>query len=406
MAGIVEYVSYISIFASLYFEVFLLMSFLENKETRSDEEFTPDVTVLVPCFNEEKTIQSTLESLLALDYPKEKINIIVINDGSTDNTREILKSYKNNPQIQIHNKVNGGKYTALNYGIALCTTPFIGCLDADSYVDKNALRLIMRRFRNEKTMAVTPSMIVDKPNNILRQMQKAEYHFGNFTRRSLSIVGAIHITPGPFSFFRKEVFQKIGLYRHAHNTEDMEMAMRMQKNGMVIENEPRAHVYTVGPETIKKLYKQRVRWVSGFVGNMIDYRGMLFNRKYGNLGLIVLPFVAFGLLTTLILIGISIYNTVVYFWNEAIKLYFVGPGVFHLGNFDFFYINTSAISILSLLMLSLMVFSVLFGQKLATGKWRLSISPLYFIFIYSFLLPFWFLKALYNNAVRKDASWR
>jgi len=406
MVGIVEYISYISIFASLYFEVFLLISFLENKEVHNDEEFTPGVTVLVPCFNEEKTVQGTLESLLQLDYPKEKVNIIVINDGSTDNTREILKAYENNPQIQIHDKVNGGKYTALNLGISLATTDFIGCLDADSFVDKDALRLIMKRFQNENTMAVTPSMIVDKPNNILREMQKAEYHFGNFTRKSLSILGAIHITPGPFSFFRKEVFQKIGLYRHAHNTEDMEMAMRMQKNGMVIENEPKAHVFTVGPDTVKKLYRQRVRWVSGFLGNMIDYREMLFNKKYGNLGIVVLPFAVFGLVAALTLIAITAYNTLINIWTEFAKLYIVGLGDFSIGSFDWFYINTSAITMLSFLLLSLTIFSVFFGQKLATGKWKLSISPLYFVFLYSFLLPFWLLKAVYNNAVRKDASWR
>lgn len=126
----------------------------------------------------------------------------------------------------------------------------------------------------------------------------------------MSLMHAIHIAPGPFSFFRREVFDTIGIYKHAHNTEDMEIAMRMQKHGLKIAHAPRAVVYTSSPNTIKKLYKQRVRWVSGFLGNLMDYRRMLFNKKHGDLGLIVLPMALLSILLTIPFVIGSLYSAV------------------------------------------------------------------------------------------------
>src|SRR3989344_9266004 len=110
MEGATEIITYSFIFLTLYFEVFLLISFLERKPEEQGE-FAPKVTVLIPCYNEERTISQTIDSVLALDYPKESYSIIVINDGSTDGTREILKSYEGNAQIKIFGKANGGKHT-------------------------------------------------------------------------------------------------------------------------------------------------------------------------------------------------------------------------------------------------------------------------------------------------------
>ena len=407
MDNVIEYISYIFMFASLYFEVFLLMAFLEKKsENTEDADFTPPVTVIVPCFNEENTVCGTIESILSLDYPKENLNLIIVDDGSTDRTLKSIEKYRDNPSIQIFSKENGGKFVALNFAIKKAKTEFIGCLDADSFVEPEALKYIMKRFTRLEVMAVTPSMIIHKPNNVLRKMQRAEYHYGNFIRRSLSIIGAIHITPGPFSFFRISVFEKIGYYKHAHNTEDMEMAMRMQKNHMVIENEPNAIVHTVGPENIKKLYKQRERWVSGFLGNLMDYREMLFNKTHGDLGMIVLPFAGMGVFMTMVFVMIMIFRSIKYFLKEIVKINITGLPSFKFGAFDWFFLNTSTMSILGLFIMLLSIFIVIFGQRITTGKWKVSIDTLYFVFLYSFIAPFWISKAVYNNVRSKESDWR
>ena len=406
MNGLVGLMNYSFIFASLYFEVFLLMSLMDgSKEEKGDGDYFPFVDIIVPVFNEEKTIAKTLNSLLALDYPKEKYNIFAINDGSTDGTLDALQKFSDKKNIIVLSKENGGKHTALNLGISTSKAEFVGCLDADSFVDREALKLLVQRFRNENVMAVTPSVVIDDANNIIRKTQKAEYQYGNFVRKAFCAIGAIHIAPGPFSFYRKSVFEKVGMYRKAHNTEDMEMAMRLQKHGYKIVNEPKALVYTVGPNTVKKLYKQRVRWVSGFIANLIDYKGMVFNKKYGDLGLVVLPFAAFGVFLSFFIFIKGLLGIFHSSWTAFEKIYF-GGFYFHPISFDWFYLDTSAISILGIFLIAVTIFTVWLGHKISTGKWHFSFEVFYFLTVYIIISPFWITKAIYNTVASKDASWR
>jgi cellulose synthase/poly-beta-1,6-N-acetylglucosamine synthase-like glycosyltransferase len=236
-------------------------------------------------------------------------------------------------------------------------------------------------------------------------MQKAEYHYGNFIRQAMSTINSIHIAPGPFSFFRTEVFKKIGPYIKAHNTEDMEIAMRMQKNGMKIAHAAGALIHTASPENIRKLYKQRVRWVSGFFGNIVDYRGMLFNRKYGDLGILVLPVALAGIFLTIPFALATFYRMIRSVWINLEGLYFGGLPEFTMPSFDLFSINTSVVSLLSLFMLVTVIFILASSKKMTHGKWRPSLDFLYLL-MYTFLAPFWLLKAIYNNIWSKQSSWR
>lgn len=336
-----QIISYIFLFLVFYYEIFILLSFLEKKESLQDQKNLEDlaVTILVPCFNEENTIVGTMESIFQLHYPKDKLQIIVINDGSTDKTAELLEPYTIYHNIRIIHKENGGKHTALNLGLKYCTTPIVGCLDADSFVMPDALRQIMHKFEDPTVMAVTPSTVIWEAKTLIQKMQRAEYHYGNLLRYAMSLMHAIHIAPGPFSFFRREVFEMIGNYKHAHNTEDMEIAMRMQKNNLKIGHAPRAIIYTSSPATIKKLYKQRVRWVGGFLGNLIDYKKMLFNKKHGDLGIIVLPMALTSILLTIPFVLASVYSTIKGLNSTLIDLEVYGLKHWRWENFDIFFIN-------------------------------------------------------------------
>src|SRR3989344_283358 len=229
---------YFSLFVSLFFEIFLLITYLEVKdEVKFEKEHLgkdiknfPSVSIIVPCYNEEKTLAGTVDSLLALDYPKGKLSIILVDDGSTDSTKEVFKQFENNSQILAFSKENGGKHTALNFALEKINTDLVGCLDADSFVSPDALRKIIPFFDDETIMAVTPSIKVHEPKTVLQYVQKVEYNWGIFLRRMLSSIGALYVTPGPFSIFRTLVFRELGGYRHAHHTEDLELALRMQKN--------------------------------------------------------------------------------------------------------------------------------------------------------------------------------
>ena len=154
---------YITLFISLFFEVFLLITYLEVREEMKREDKWrptkfPTVTVIVPCFNEEETVAEAVKSILNLDYPRKQLSVILVNDGSTDNTLKALNKFKNNPRVKILDKTNGGKHTAVNLALESVSTELVGCLDADSFVMPNALLKIAPYFDDQKTMAVTPSI--------------------------------------------------------------------------------------------------------------------------------------------------------------------------------------------------------------------------------------------------------
>ncbi len=403
------------LFLTMYFEVFILVSYFEEKDEfvpeggkdkgRMPGKF-PSVTIVVPAWNEGNTITATIESLLSLDYPKNRLGIFIIDDGSTDDTLLYAKKFESNPQIRIFSKPNGGKFTALNLGIAECRSDLIGCLDADSFVDRDALKEIIPYFDNPVVMAVTPSVQIHQPGNILQKLQATEYMIGEFTRKVFSRLNGLYVTPGPFSIYRHKIFEEIGNFVHGYQTEDMEMAMRLQANRMKIENSHTAYVYTVSPATPKALYKQRVRWVSGFLKNaFFEYRFMFLSRKYGNLGFLVLPF-------AFVSIFIALFFTVLYIRSIAhtiheLYLKYSAIGFHpHLKNysFDWFSLNLEFRDLVVYLLFFAVLFFVFMGVRMA--KRKISFDILYFLLLYGFIAPFWLARSLYNLITAKDANWR
>ena len=402
---------YTFLFVGIYFQVFILFTYLvSRKQIKADGNRSfelgkyPSVAVIVPAWNEEKTLAKTLDSLLNLAYPKDKLKIVVVNDGSTDKTAEIMEQYKKiHPQIETFSKENGGKHTAVNFGITHTESDLIGCLDADSFVERDTLKKMACVFENPNVMAVTPAMKIYQPKSIVQMIQSAEYVFGVLVKKVMGLIGAIHVTPGPFTIFRRDVFTKIGLFRKAHNTEDMEIAFRMQANHLQIENVHNAWVYTTGPSTVRKLYRQRLRWTHGFLENAKDYKYLFFNKKYGNIGLITLPvglILIIGVLFSVFFIFYRIVNWLVTKFIEWRTVGFLRP---HL-SFSFFYVSTRLHIILIVSIYLLMIMILLSAYKLAEEKAGKNIL-LYFV-LYPFISPFWVIKSLWNTAFAKKTKWR
>ncbi|MGB4076775.1 MAG: glycosyltransferase family 2 protein, partial [Minisyncoccia bacterium] len=287
--------SYPFIFAAIYFEAFLLVTLLSAPARKARDRAlstrTPTIAMIVPCYNEEATIAATTESLLALHYPKDRLRIILVNDGSTDGTGAHMDSYLPHPQVTVIHQKNGGKHSALNAGIALASdAELVGCLDADSFVDPEALREMIACFDEPKVGASTAAMSIHKPKNILEHTQNAEYILGIALRHILAAVNGLYVTPGPFSLYRRDLVLSLGGFRHGHHAEDMEMALRLQRAGYAIGSAHLARVYTKAPSTVPALVKQRTRWTTGFLRNVMnDYRDMVGNPRFGALGLLVLP---------------------------------------------------------------------------------------------------------------------
>ena len=403
------------LFFTMYFEVFLLVTYFEEKESFTEVDAPkrmpgkyPTVTIIVPAWNEGVTLLGTIESLLALDYPKDRLELFIVDDGSTDDTLAVAQTFNDHPQIRIFSKENGGKYTALNLGIAESESELIGCLDADSFVDPKALNEIIPFFDNPKVMAVTPSVQIHRPDNWLRKMQAAEYMIGEFTRKLFSRIDGLYVTPGPFSIYRRSIFKKIGGFIHAYNTEDMEMALRMQSNRMKIENAHNAVVFTVAPKTPRTLYKQRVRWVTGFLKNaFFNYRHMFFNGKYGNLGMLTMPFAFISIFVALTFTALwmkSLSNTlyVKYLQYSAMGFNFdLGPL-----HFDWFSMNLEFRRLIIYIMFFTTIFFLLVGARMLTRRWHASRNMLYFILLYGLIAPFWLARSLFNFITTREAKWR
>jgi len=405
---------YSFIFLSIYVQIFYFVTFLENKKKIVIREGKirlskyPKVTITVPCWNEEKTVYKTVRSLLSLNYPREKLQIFLVDDGSTDHTFNVINRFSKYSNIKVFHKENGGKFTALNFALGKTETEFFGCLDADSVADPEALVRIMSYFEKDKeVMAVAPSVVVHNSNNFIQKSQKAEYYMGVYFKKMLGFLGAIDVTPGPLTIFRKQVFDELGGYRHAHNTEDMEIAYRMQKNHYKIEHCNDAFVYTNTPETISKLYHQRVRWIFGFMNNTIDYRDVLFKEQYGNFSVLALPtriisVMAVGYLSlrTLYLFFNLIYTKIIVYKTVGLNLHTKALV------FDPFYINTHVLFFLFFIAYFFVFFSMLFGRRMAEGKWGFSPGMFYYFPVFSIVAPFWLAKAAFNTVFNKKPSWR
>lgn len=407
---------YIFIFIAIYSQVFLGMILLEEWENiftenaEEDPESWPEVVIAVPCWNESKTVGKTLESLLALDYPKDKLKIWAVDDGSTDNTWEILQEYQGHPQIEVRTKENGGKHTVLNYVIANSKSEIFGCLDADSYVRPETLKNMVKAFlRDPEAMAVTPLMVVRDPENILQYMQTVEYNMGLIIKRILSSVGGIHVTPGPFSLFRKVVFEKIGVYKKAHHTEDMEFAFRMQKNHLKIISATDAYVTTTTPNTIKKLYKQRLRWNQGFLQNSLDYKDMILRPSYGAAAMFTIPLGWIGMVMTLYIAGFGIYHLILNI-HSRIVAWQAGGFTWHWPQIsqymDQLFLGSNLISILAVPIFISGITFIIMGHRMSLHGSRNWVYIIYFLFLWSFLAPFWMARSLYNTLTKRSISWR
>ena len=411
MNPVYSIIFYTFAFISVYVQMFFLVTYIQKRKqiTYSPEHIEldtyPTVTIMVPCYNEEKTLEKTIKSLLSLDYPKEKLKIFIIDDGSRDGTWNLMQQYDNHPNIKIFHKENGGKHTALNLGLKNLESEFLGCLDADSFVHPQALKRIMKTFEsNPKIMAVAPSIIVFNPKNVIQTVQRIEYEMANYVKKMLGFIGGIHVTPGPFSIFRKKVFDELGPYRKAHNTEDQEIGLRMQEHWYKIDACPDAYVYTNSPDSIMKLHRQRVRWIYGFVRNLTDYRRLLFKKKYGAVGLLTLPAGIISLIGVLFLFVTVLFNFIKFIYIKIIQISTVGFTPFNF-KFDWFFFNTKIALFLSIILYILVIVSVVIGRKMTKEKRVFSLTFIYFIVIYAIIAPFWSLVAIYNAIRSKEASW-
>jgi len=400
-------------FISLFTSVLYFLSFIvENKKLKAPpwKGSLPKVSVIVPAYNEEKSIAKTIETLLKLDYPKEKLDIIVVNDGSKDNTLGEASKYKK--FIRIFTKPNGGKASAVNLGIEKAKGQFIATMDADSFVNSDALLNMIGFFQEKNVACVTASMLIKDPKGFWLRMQAVEYAFGVFLRKAFSLLDAVHVTPGPFSIYRKTFFDKYGGFSEDTITEDTEMAMRIQSKGYRIRTSLTSVVYTIGPNNFKDLYYQRRRWYTGFLENVIKYRKLL-NPKYGELGVLMLPTALISIAFSFVLTVYSLKTSI----NGAIDLVrferSIGFDIWGNVNPSFFVIQKTVISLLSspIFLFGLLgniafITAFIIVKKYTKQKLHVLLGFLFFMFFYIIFFSFWYTVSIINIIFLKNRQWR
>lgn len=254
-----------------------------------DKSAFPLVSVIVPAYNEEVNAVRTVKSLLSQDYPQ--IEIIFVDDGSTDKTfKTVNEQFKQNPKVHVYTKINGGKASALNFGIEKSNGDFVVCIDADTQLKSDAVSLLMKKFDQENVAAVAGNVKVGNEVNMITKWQSIEYITSqNFDRRAFDLLNCITVVPGAIGAFRKDAILIAGGFTTDTLAEDCDLTMRLLRSDYIVRNCTSAISYTEAPETFKQFLKQRFRWSFGVMQCFWKHRDTLFNSKYKNFGMIAMP---------------------------------------------------------------------------------------------------------------------
>jgi cellulose synthase/poly-beta-1,6-N-acetylglucosamine synthase-like glycosyltransferase len=408
-----EAVIYPFLFLAIFFESFMLVTFLSRparvSRAKAITQATPRVAIVVSCWNEESTIAGTIESLLALDYPADKLSLILVDDGSTDGTPVVLDRFASHPQINALYVPHGGKFRAMNYGIEHASdAELIGFLDADSFVAPDALREIVATFDTPKTMAVIAAMSIYQPRTLIQRMQYAEYSMLIALRHILASVNALSVTPGPFSFYRRTVFVEIGLFKHAYNSEDMEMALRMQRAGYHIANAIHARVFTKGPPTFPRLIKQRVRWTTGFLRTIfLDYRDLLGFKNNATLGVLVLPLGILSVIGGILVFLIGAIELVRSSWHTY-SVVQAAPLSYAVAwhPISWFYFPITSIAVLGVILMATTIAWMAIGKSMSKSPGSLTSNVFVYVALYWIVAPFWLLRSMVDIVRGIQTSWR
>src|SRR6267143_123674 len=249
----------------------------------------PSVTVPIPAHNEECVIVQTVTSVLLSDL--RNLRIIVVNDGSTDRTGELLDTnFCRGPRVRIIHQVNRGKAAALNLAMSLADTEIVVTIDADTEIEPDAISKLVRHFSDPKVGAVAGNVKVGNRSRWLTRWQALEYITSqNMEKRAFDLLNCITVVPGALGAWRKQAIEAAGGITADTVAEDADLTIAIRRLGWRISYDEEAIAWTEAPETPGQLIRQRFRWTFGTLQSFWKHRDTLFRQKYGTLGCVALP---------------------------------------------------------------------------------------------------------------------
>lgn len=368
-----------------YYPLSLAFEMRKSKQDIFNSE-NPFVSIVVPAYNEGKVIGHCVKSILESNYSE--YEVILVDDGSSDNTLEEMQRYETNSHVIVITKKNGGKASALNVGLSLAKGEVIFFVDADGIFAPDTISKMLSGFISEDVGAVCGNDAPINVTNLQTKLANLLTHVGTgFVRRALSTIDCLPVVSGNIGAFRYSTLKKTGPFLEGFIGEDIELTWRVHKAGYKIVFQPWAIVYAEAPSTITGLWKQRVRWARGLLKTAYIHRDMLFNPKYGlfafylpiNLtSMIIIPLLQ---LISIILLSILLFRN-------------INP------------IPLSWISIMSWLGMFSAIFALLFS---------IALDRAWFDLKYFYVIPLWVLYSLMMDIVmlwaiivelrREEAKW-
>ena len=389
---------------------FWLTIYLTNRRKihHKDENITyfPNVSIVVPAYNEEKNIANVLDRIMESDYPKEKMEIIVVNDGSTDNTVSIVKKY---PVKLIDLKENVGKIEGLNIGIAKAKNEIIVTIDADTEPRKDYLKRLVQPFKEDGVGIVCGVYKAKRLKNnknplnfLLEKFQAVEYLGFTLLRKQQEMVNAILVVPGSVAAYRKTALDKVGKFEHDTLIEDYDMTMRMHKTGFKVRCVKDAVASVVAPTNLISLIRERTRWYRGGLQVLKKHYDLILSR----LGLVTyiwametfgmfLQLIVFGLALSMIVNQIMVYSVSGFLSNWTVWLSKVLQ--LQVGLFD-------VLLLISLFIAGLGIINLTIAISLGKDRKRkMLLYPL--MLFYSSFLFFVFLKSIIQELLGVKSQW-
>jgi len=395
-------------FIAIYFLSFYILVYLNNRKHIFSFPITKknySVSVVIPAWNEEKTIKDTIDAIFRIDYNIKEL--IVINDGSTDKTKEIVENLmKKYQKLKMVSQENAGKGGAINTGIKIAKGELVVVVDADSYPAPDSFSKMVGYFDDEKVGAATCVFIPRNNNTFLEKLQDIEYHVIAFTRKLLGYVDAIWVTPGPLAMYRKTALEKIGGFDKNNLTEDIEIAWNLTGAGYKREMCLDTYATTTVPNNLKIWYRQRRRWNIGGLQCIVKYKKYFF--KKGMLGVFILPLFTTQLFLGLLGLSIFLYiNTRRIISNYLFATYSINAGVPLLTMNDLL-ITPNFLNYLGvILFISGLIFTIIILSIMKSGvlKRQNIFGLLFYCLVYLSVYPVIMISAIYNF-IKKNYKWR
>lgn len=398
-------------FISVYMLVLFFMIYIKNRKVffdypETDKKYT--VSFIVPAYNEEKSIAETINSIFEIGYLY-LLEVIVVNDCSTDNTKEIIKKLlKKYPKLKLINNLKnlGNAACSQNVGLKIAKGELVAVVDGDSFPEKESINKMAGYFDDFKVGAVTCPVLAKNKETFWEKLQAIEYQVISFGRKLLEYIDAIYVTPGPLALYRKKALDDIGGFDENNLTQDIEATWHLAAKKWDRKMCLSTSVSSIVPSKLKPWFIQRRRWNIGGLQCIYKYKNDI--GKKGMLGLFIIPFFVINLFLGLLGLSIFFYLSITrIISNFLLTRYSIIAGTPIL-TMESFYITLNVLNYLGIILFIfgliyvLLILSIL---KEKNFKKENVLNIPFYLIVYLMIYPFILVDSLWSLAKGKR-KWR